>query len=57
MKPDKCHEFLQYRLQVYDRWGRLMFTSYNVQDSWDGTHKGQPCDQGFNFFILSMPEI
>ncbi|MBX9448479.1 MAG: gliding motility-associated C-terminal domain-containing protein [Taibaiella sp.] len=20
---NKCHEFLQYRLQVYDRWGRV----------------------------------
>lgn len=29
-----------YNLQVYDRWGKLLFESDETNDGWDGTHSG-----------------
>ena len=28
-------------LAVYDRWGELIFESYDPSESWDGTYKGK----------------
>jgi gliding motility-associated-like protein len=31
------------QLQVFDRWGELMFTSSDAQQGWDGLFRGQKC--------------
>jgi gliding motility-associated-like protein len=35
-----------YRLTVYNRFGNLVFTTNNLNDSWNGTYLGQKCDAG-----------
>lgn len=32
-----------YELQVFNRWGELIFSSTDFTRGWDGTYKGQPC--------------
>lgn len=34
----------KYVLNIYGRWGQLIFTSVNPLDKWDGTYKGLPID-------------
>ncbi len=36
----------QYRLEIYDRWGELLFVSEDVNEGWDGYYKGKLCKQG-----------
>jgi gliding motility-associated-like protein len=38
--------FTDYTLEVYDRWGELIFISHDFQTGWDGNYKGQgpKCD-------------
>lgn len=38
--------FTDYTLEVYDRWGEVIFTSHNFQTGWDGNYKeqGPKCD-------------
>ncbi len=36
----------QYNFSVYDRWGRLVFSSSTLGQGWDGTLKDMPCDRG-----------
>lgn len=44
----------QYYLQVYNRWGVLLFESSNPNVKWDGrTMAGIPCDDGTYYYILS----
>lgn len=38
---DAIHD---YRLQVYDRWGKLIFMSQSPEVGWDGSFKGIPAD-------------
>lgn len=42
----------QFHVQVFDRWGKLMFTSTDIKNSWDGTVNGKPCPEGVYFFEL-----
>ena len=35
-----------YNLQIFDRWGALIFESNDLNDTWDGTYRGKPCQEG-----------
>lgn len=39
-------------IQIYDRWGRLQFSSSDVNVSWDGKKEGNDCPEGVYFFSL-----
>jgi gliding motility-associated-like protein len=35
----------QYHFMVFDRWGMLIFESYDLMQGWDGRFKGNKCQQ------------
>ena len=35
-----------FQLQIFDRWGNMVFASTNVNIGWDGTYKGNKLPQG-----------
>jgi gliding motility-associated-like protein len=35
-----------YNLQIYNRWGELVFATSDLTNSWDGTYRGKPMDTG-----------
>ena len=37
---------VSYKLQIFDRWGELIFESFDVHIGWDGYYKGKLCEQG-----------
>jgi gliding motility-associated-like protein len=37
---------IDYKLEIYDRWGSLVFKTTEVAHGWNGYKNGQPCDQG-----------
>jgi len=37
---------LDYQLEIYNRWGEMLFTSNDNKVGWDGTYQGKPCPQG-----------
>ncbi|PCJ66649.1 MAG: hypothetical protein COA58_04110 [Bacteroidetes bacterium] len=41
-----------YSLNVYSRWGELLFHSTDVNESWDGTYKGQKCQLGAYIYVI-----
>lgn len=45
---------LQYRLQVFNRWGELVFVSFDVDQHWNGLdEKGKPADLGTYFYVVT----
>lgn len=36
---------VDYHLQVFDRWGELVFETFDVKYGWDGYYKGKPAKQ------------
>lgn len=37
---------LDYKLEIYNRWGEQVFVSDDVNVGWDGTYKGEICPEG-----------
>lgn len=37
---------LEYRFDIYNRWGEVVFTSMDVKTGWDGTYQGLPAKEG-----------
>jgi gliding motility-associated-like protein len=37
---------LEYRFDVYDRWGEIVFTSLDSKTGWDGSYRGLPAKEG-----------
>jgi gliding motility-associated-like protein len=42
-----------YRLQLFNRWGQLVFSALDVNDHWDGTYNGMPADAGVYFYYIT----
>jgi len=47
-----------YRLNIFNRWGQLVFTTTKVDEGWDGTFNGNRCDAGTYFYqVEAMPVV
>ncbi len=41
-------------LEVFDRWGRLVYRSEKISESWDGTSKGRVLPMDAYYFVLEL---
>ena len=42
----------RFQIQIFDRWGQVIFESNNIDEGWDGTFKGKPCPpEVYNWMI------
>lgn len=45
-----------FTMNIYNRWGQLVFESTNVNDSWDGVYDGSLAPNGnYVYHIVSIP--
>lgn len=47
-------DFENFKLSIYDRWGRRVYVGYNINEFWDGNFEGSPCEQGTYLYILEI---
>lgn len=45
---------LSFKLNIYNRYGQLVFSGKSPDDSWNGTFNGTLCDVGTYFYYLEM---
>jgi gliding motility-associated-like protein len=43
----------EYNMQIFNRWGELIFETSNVNESWDGRYKNQPGDIGVYVWVVN----
>ena len=43
-----------FRMDIYDRWGQLVYTSNDVTQGWDGKYKGTPQPEGVYVVFFSI---
>jgi gliding motility-associated-like protein len=43
-----------FHIAIYDRWGEKVFETTNISDSWDGTRKGEPLNDGVFVYYCSL---
>ena len=46
-----------FHLTLYNRWGELIFESFNAQDSWDGTYNNTPVQSGVYTWLIQYGDI
>jgi len=39
-------QITHFALQIYDRWGQMIYTSNDIMEGWDGTFNGELCQEG-----------
>jgi gliding motility-associated-like protein len=42
-KPEANNRIEDYELRIYNRWGEMIFITNDVNEGWDGTINGKPC--------------
>ena len=48
-------EFVEsFQMDIYDRWGKLLFRSRSMQDGWDGKVNGQAAPEGAYIFKIEV---
>ncbi|MGN6567264.1 MAG: gliding motility-associated C-terminal domain-containing protein [Flavipsychrobacter sp.] len=45
-------EIRRYKMEVYNRWGQMIYQSYRPQDGWNGTFNGVPQEIGAYQYII-----
>lgn len=48
------NDIISMRLQIFDRWGVLVFESFDPNTQWDGTRQGQNCEMGVYVWSLQL---
>ncbi len=51
-KPQVTPFVNKYRMEIYNRWGERVFYSEDVNQGWDGTYKGEDCEQGVYICVI-----
>ncbi|MCC6411358.1 MAG: gliding motility-associated C-terminal domain-containing protein [Saprospiraceae bacterium] len=44
--------FFNYQMQVFDRWGDLLYDTFSLENGWDGRYQNKPCETGVYVYII-----
>lgn len=47
-------DFERYEMKIYSRWGKLMFTSNELDSGWNGEHNGKTAPDGVYIYVISF---
>ena len=47
----------EYKIYIYNKWGGLVYYSNNENDCWDGRFKGDDCQMGNYYYIITYKGI
>ncbi len=50
------YNFTDFHFMIFDRWGELIFESYNEAFGWDGSYKGKQCQDGVYVYVLDWKD-
>jgi gliding motility-associated-like protein len=51
---DNIHKFPNNQVEIYNRWGELLFQAKDYQNNWDGTYKGKPLPVGTYYYLVDL---
>lgn len=43
-------------VEIYNRWGSLLFSSNDYQNDWDGTYQGENVSAGVYYYVITIDE-
>lgn len=45
-KPITADPSVEFHMSIFDRWGKMIFETYDIHEGWDGNFEGEPCPTG-----------
>jgi gliding motility-associated-like protein len=45
-------QITRFNLQIYNRWGQMIYTSNDIREGWDGTRNGELCPEGVYVWVI-----
>lgn len=45
-KPITADPSVEFHMTIFDRWGQMIFETYDIHEGWDGNFNGEPCPTG-----------
>jgi len=48
---------IQFNMQIYNRWGELLFVSSSIENKWEGTYKNKICPDGVYVYKIKYKDI
>ena len=51
------YEVAKFSLEIYNRWGLIVWRTTDIETPWDGTHKGKPVQQGAYVYKWFLEDI
>ena len=51
------HNIIDFKLHIFDRWGLRLFTSNDMNVGWDGTYRGDYCQQDVYIYKAYLTDI
>jgi gliding motility-associated-like protein len=57
--PRKTGEIKEFKIEIFNRWGKLVYESFDLYEGWDGTNSnnGSECSEGVYFYVASYTAI
>ncbi|MCH2197503.1 MAG: gliding motility-associated C-terminal domain-containing protein [Flavobacteriales bacterium] len=49
-------DFDNYRMQIYSRWGNLIFETDQIDEAWDGTYRGEFVREGMYAYYITVAD-
>lgn len=53
----EVYGIIEYELEIYNRWGKRIFYSDNLDTGWDGSYKNTPCPDGIYTWKIKVKTI
>jgi gliding motility-associated-like protein len=47
---------VEFHMIIFNRWGEIMFESYNFNVGWDGTYGGKICQDGTYIWVIEYKD-
>jgi gliding motility-associated-like protein len=47
-------DFDSYRMEIYNKWGELLFETSDIEQGWDGTHRGSVVPEDYYRYIITF---
>ncbi len=51
---DNIEQFPESVVEVYNRWGQMLFRSVGYIEQWDGTYEGKPLPVGTYYYVIDL---
>lgn len=49
-----CDNVAKFHISIFNKWGQKVFESVDISNSWDGTNKGEFCQNGVYLYIIDI---